>query len=150
MEQLVAQAVVRQTQQLPYRDGQFSGGCLCAKTRFSTTQLRDLVYCQCSQCRHWHGGFAAYSATPKALLKIKDSNTLRWVQSSSRARRGFCVSCGSSIFWESQSQPYIGIVAGSIDEGSGLHGVRHIYVNDQAPCYTIDDGLPQFRGSMLV
>ncbi|MFT4582238.1 MAG: hypothetical protein ACI915_000013 [Gammaproteobacteria bacterium] len=54
------------------------------------------------------------------------------------------------MFWEPQAQPYVGIAAGAIDDGSGLHGARHIYVDQPTRCYNINDGLPQFAGSMLV
>ena len=42
---------------------------------------------------------AALSVEKNNLVFIKNT-TLRWYQSSSIARRGFCSECGTSILWE--------------------------------------------------
>jgi hypothetical protein len=140
--------VMEKTQPLKTRYGAFHGGCLCGKVRFSTSALRDLVYCHCSQCRRSHGNFAAYSATDSTLCKFSVTEGLRWYQSSPVVRRGFCERCGSSLFWQSRDSRTLCIAAGAIDDGSVLQASRHIYVADKSSYYTIDDGLAQFESSM--
>ena len=70
---------------------------------------------------------------------------MTWYRSSSFARRGFCAACGTILFWDDDSDR-IGINMGSLDQPTGLKLQRHIFVEDKADYYEIEDGLPQFTG----
>ena len=133
---------------LKTRQMEFRGSCLCGAVRFSGSQLRELVYCHCRQCRRFHGHTAAYSATAEDQLKITCEEKLCWYASSPRAHRGFCAVCGSSLFWKPLDKTYLCIAAGAIDDGSALRAARHVYVADKASYYDINDDLPQFQHSM--
>jgi len=139
---------VQGTVELESRKVAFNGSCLCGAVRFSGRELREVVYCHCAQCRRFHGHTAAYSATDKDQIKITRDETLRWYESSPRARRGFCAVCGSSLFWDPVGKPYICIAAGAIDDCGALRAARHVYVADKCRYYDISDDLPQFQYSM--
>ena len=125
-----------------------SGGCLCGGVRYRVAgALRSVINCHCSQCRRTHGHFAAYTSAAKAALELVEDASLRWYGSSPGVRRGFCSTCGASLFWERTDGPQISIAAGTLDVPTGLATTRHIYVADAGDYYTIADNLPRFAGS---
>ena len=75
------------------------GKCLCGSIKFSTKGFhRDVSSCHCIQCMKTHGNFAAYTNVEDKNLKFQSKKTLKWYQSSKKAKRGFCSKCGASIF----------------------------------------------------
>ena len=124
------------------------GGCLCGAVRYEIHgPLRDVVNCHCEMCLRIHGGVGPHSKALKQHIKIVKSDGLRWYQTSPIARRGFCGECGSSLFWEPVAQDGTGIVAGSLDQPTGLKTIGHIFVSEKADFYSIEDDLPQFQKS---
>jgi hypothetical protein len=109
--------------------------------------LRDVVLCHCVECRRWNGSVGAFSATRAEDLVVGETDSLRWIdspESARQARRGFCVDCGSSLFWHAAGAERIGIAAGTLDRPTGLRFAAHIYTH-QAGDYDAlpDDGLPR-------
>lgn len=124
------------------------GGCLCGAVRYEVRgPLRDVVNCYCSLCQKLHGDFGAHAKADKADLAILEDRGLKWYESSARARRGFCGDCGSSLFWEPVDQPGTGILAGSLDQPSGLRVIGHIFVGEKTDFTEIAGDAPQFEGS---
>jgi len=131
-----------------------TGGCLCGDVRYEVNgPLRNVITCHCEQCRRTSGHFVAASAANIDDLKLTEETGLRWYQSSEIARRGFCATCGSSLFWdptrdESSADPHhISIMAGTLDSPTGLETANHIFVTWKGdygkPQYAIDsDGKP--------
>jgi len=122
-----------------------SGGCLCGGVRYEVRgPLRQVSTCHCSQCRRTTGHFyAATSARRQDFVLVGDA-TLKWFQSSERARRGFCAECGSTLFFDAHERDYVSILAGTLDKPTGLTTTVHIYVDDASDYYSLDDGLPQW------
>lgn len=118
------------------------GGCLCGAVRFEVAgPLRPVVACHCGQCRQMFTNFAAFSAARRDHLTIADDGALSWYVSSPGVRRGFCGRCGSALFWDKQSNDFVSVSAGALEQPSGLHTLRHIFVADRADFYEIGDGL---------
>ena len=46
----------------------------------------------------------------------------------------------------SSHEEYIGILAASVDEPSGLRMAKHIFADDTGDYYEITDSLPQYAG----
>lgn len=129
-------------------DNVSTGGCLCGEVRYEVRgSLRDVVNCHCTMCQHLHGGFGPHSKAPKANITITRDAGLAWYRTSDVARRGFCRTCGSSLFWEPFALDATGIVAGSLDGPTGLKTIGHIFVGEKADFLEITDGLPQYQGS---
>ena len=122
-----------------------SGGCLCGGVRYRVNgRLDDIGACHCSQCRKTTGHYFAATACERSALTLEADVTLAWYQSSPGARRGFCSRCGSSLFWERIGEDRIDILAGTLDQPTGLKMTDHIYVGDKGDYYEISDGLPQY------
>jgi hypothetical protein len=126
-----------------------NGGCLCGEVRFQVTgSLRNVVHCYCSQCRRIHGIMGPYTQSQNEDLHFSEQNGLRWYQSSEQVKRGFCNTCGSSLFWKPVGGDYTSISAGTLDQPTGLSVVGHIYVDDLPDFHELpDDGMPRFAGT---
>ena len=121
-----------------------TGGCLCGAVRYRIEgKLRDVVECHCAMCRKMHGHIGAYSAVPKMALQMTDATGLRWYVSSDKARRGFCGTCGSSLFWDPTGRDYIAVAAGTLDAPTGLKTILQIHTADAGDYYTIRPDVPQ-------
>jgi hypothetical protein len=123
------------------------GRCLCGGVRFEVHgPLRPVIYCHCTMCRRASGHIVAATACAPEHLHLVSALPLRWYQSSAIARRGFCSTCGSQLFWEPAHGGHISIWAGTLDKPTGLKAAQHIFVGDKGDYYEITDGLPQRTG----
>jgi hypothetical protein len=123
------------------------GGCLCGAVRYQVSGLlRGIVLCHCGQCRRWHGHLGAYSSAVRADVLVEDTDALVWFASSARGRRGFCGTCGSSLFFEPVGGNRLAIAAGSLDQPSSLEVIGQEYVADKADYVRLDDDLPARAG----
>ena len=124
------------------------GGCLCGAVRYEVRgPLRDVVTCHCSMCHKLHGGSGPHSKAAREDIVLLEDRGLRWYESSTRARRGFCAVCGSGLFWEPVNQPGTGIVAGTLDQPTGLKTIGHIFVAERCDFTEIAGEAPRFEGS---
>ena len=126
-----------------------TGGCLCGGVRYRVMgPLRSIVYCHCSQCRRTSGHFVAAAAVAKDALVIDAGKSLEWFASSDYASRGFCRRCGSSLFWLPKAGEHVSIMAGTLDDSTGLEAVEHIFTGDKGHYYQLTDDLPTRHGAM--
>ena len=111
--------------------------------------LRDVLVCHCVECRRWSGHVFAATAARRDDLVLLEAGGLRWIaspRSESRARRGFCGECGSSLFWDAPSRDTVSIAAGTLDQPTGLRLLGHVYVDRAGDYYELpDDGLPRYE-----
>lgn len=116
-----------------------TGGCICGAVRYAVAgPMRPVIACHCTQCRRMTGHFMAATAARRADFHLLTSAGLRWFSASSRARRGFCAECGSTLFWDGTGLGYISIAAGTLDDATGLAIAGHIYVAEKGAYYDID------------
>ena len=120
------------------------GSCLCGAVTFAVTgDLGPPDACHCGQCRKQSGHYWASTDVPLANVTIEDEAALNWYQSSARARRGFCRTCGSFLFWRPEGRNSIAIAMGAFEGPTGIRLHEHIFVADKGDYYDIGDGLPQ-------
>lgn len=113
-----------------------TGSCLCGGITFTATRTaRPPAACHCSQCRKQTGHHWASVQVMDNDLGI--TGTPKWFASSATARRGFCPTCGSFLFWKSDSDADTGVSLGAIDGPTGLRLTRHIFTADQGDYYDI-------------
>ncbi len=123
-----------------------SGSCLCGAVTFTVVpQDTNVLACHCKMCRRQTTHFLATVSVAEADLAFTEKRGLKWHQSSAAARRGFCAECGSALFWTTD-QGTVGVSAGALDDDTGLHLYRHVYVADKGAYYDISDQLPQSTG----
>ncbi len=123
------------------------GSCLCGTVTYEVSGSLDRNdACHCNQCRKWSGHYFAGADVPRSALKIvTGEEKLTWYNTE-KARRGFCSTCGSSLFFDPldrQKHDWIGITLGTVDGPTDTKLKIHIYVANKGDYYEIADGLPQ-------
>ncbi|WP_170563468.1 GFA family protein [Ruegeria atlantica] len=120
------------------------GSCLCGAVAFTIDgELSPPSACHCGQCRKQSGHIWSSTWTHQDNLSFTASDTLTWFRASDTARRGFCRSCGSFLFWQHNDEDTISISMGALSEPTGLTLSKHIFVADKGDYYDITDDLPQ-------
>jgi hypothetical protein len=120
------------------------GSCLCGAIRFEVAgDLAGPDACHCEKCRKTSGHYWASTDVVKTDLSIDGEDNLTWFHSSDKVRRGFCMTCGSALFWDPTGREKIGVAMGAFDKPTGTKLHIHIFVADKGDYYEIADGLPQ-------
>lgn len=120
------------------------GSCICGAVRFTVdAELRAPDACHCVQCRKFSGHYFASTDVLRSALRIDGEEHLRWHHSRPQVRRGFCETCGSSLFWDPVELESIAIAMGAFDGPTGTQLSKHIFVGERGDYYAIADGLPQ-------
>lgn len=120
------------------------GSCLCGAVRFEVEgDLPPPDACHCTKCRKHSGHYFASTDVKKQDVTIRGEENLTWFQSSEKVRRGFCATCGASLFFDPPHLDWIGIAMGAFEKPTGTNLAIHIFVADKGDYYEIADGLPQ-------
>jgi hypothetical protein len=123
------------------------GSCLCGSVSFQATgPISQIEVCHCVQCRKWTGHVFANIEIPRDNLQIIGENHITWHQSSQKARRGFCATCGSSLFFDpidSDKHRWIGVAMGALDTPTGSKIGLHIFTAEKGDYYEIPDSEQQ-------
>ncbi len=123
-----------------------NASCLCKGISMTIKgEFRQVVNCHCIQCTKTHGNFAAYTSVLEDNITFKTKSTLKWFKSSSKARRGFCKKCGSSVFFKRFGSSAISISAGLFKNPTKLETSSHIYTHNKRDYYKISDNLPKYK-----
>lgn len=118
------------------------GSCNCGAIRFTVDGGGDSVSaCHCSQCRKQSGNYWAsgYAADDRFTI----TGEPRWYAASATAKRGFCPTCGSFLFWKALDEGGMSFSLGAIDGPTGLSLQKHIFTAFKGDYYDIADGVPQ-------
>ncbi|MFT3708942.1 MAG: GFA family protein [Archangium sp.] len=121
------------------------GECSCGAVKFELKPpLRNVVWCHCSKCQHWHGGPGPYTTCEKSAVSFQNDVGLTWWRVAKTVERGFCRVCGSSLFYADSNETTWSIAAGSLNSPTGLKTSMHIFVKSKPDWYELgDDGVPR-------
>ena len=121
----------------------YAGSCLCGAVTFEVNQaLPGPDACHCTQCRKFSGHYFTSTDVPKTALTVRGEEHLTWY-STGKARRGFCKTCGSSLFWDPLERDWIGVAMGAFDTPTETRIHIHVHVSSQGDYYELSDGIPQ-------
>ncbi len=119
-----------------------NGSCLCGAITFKALRAaREPMGCHCTQCRKQSGHYWATVQVMNEDLEIMGSP--QWYSATPIAKRGFCPTCGSFLFWKGEFHPDTFIALGALDGPTGLHMTRHIFTADKGDYYDIPDHVGQ-------
>ena len=120
------------------------GSCLCRAVSFEIKgRLPAPDACHCTDCRKLSGHYFVSTDVARSALIIHGAENLTWFRTSEQVRRGFCSTCGSSLFWDPINKDWIAVAMGAFDSPTGTSLGMHIHVADKGDYYTIEDTLPQ-------
>lgn len=126
------------------KDTVHKGSCLCgAVTIMVAGDLPQPDACHCSQCRKQTGHYFASTDLPESALTADGKEHVRLYSSSEKVRRGFCNTCGSTLFWDPIHHDKIAVAMGLFDGATETTLWSHIFVADKGDYYQIEDGVLQ-------
>ncbi|WP_106743826.1 GFA family protein [Yoonia maritima] len=121
-----------------------SGRCMCGAISFTIdADVSTGDACHCTSCRKQSGHYWASFDVARNALTIKGEDHIKWYQSSEKVRRGFCNTCGSTLFWDPVFRDWTSVAMGALDQPTQMKLSMHIYVSKKGDYYDIGDGLPQ-------
>lgn len=97
-----------------------------------------MIVCHCVQCRKMSGHFTAATQSLARDIEIA-GESLIWYRSSDVAERGFCGTCGSTMFWRRFESSRISIYAGTLDGETGLRESGQIHGDMKGDYYDLPD-----------
>lgn len=116
------------------------GQCLCGAVRYELHgAIRPVMACHCVQCRKTSGHYVAATQVETADLDIHGEDHLTWYRSSPKARRAFCSTCGSQLFWRPVEGTVTSVMAGTLDGETGLVMDKQIYCENKGDYYSLPE-----------
>ena len=114
------------------------GSCLCGTITYEISgNPRAVVECHCNQCRKMSGHYVAATRVAHSEISIQGSENLTWYASSDIAKRGFCRTCGSQLFWQNLNLDLISVMAGTIDGATGLQTEERLFADCKGDYYAL-------------
>lgn len=117
-----------------------TGSCLCGEVAYELSgTLTPITGCHCIQCRKTTGHFLASTNTQLEDFTLTTQTGLKWYRSSGFASRGFCTTCGATLFWQRDGSDRIAISAGTINGETDLTISHHIFCEFAGDYYDIEE-----------
>lgn len=127
----------------------YQGGCLCGAVRFQISgEIRNIIYCHCSQCRKAQGSAFATNGIVAAEKFVFQSGeeALTGYESTPGQTKYFCKHCGSPIISKQVAKPeQVRVRLGTIESDISERPMAHIFTTSKANWEDICGDLPQFE-----
>lgn len=124
------------------------GGCLCGAVRFKAEgEPINVRICHCRTCQKAMGSpfFARALFAQNALTVIGD--TISYA-SSETLDRVFCKTCGTRLFAWRRNGTAAGVALATFDDRNAFAPTEHIWVAEKMDWLKLNDGLPQYLGTV--
>lgn len=117
------------------------GHCLRGAVTLAACITSDgIMACHCQQCQRWTGGGPLINMRA-ADVALSGEDAITHVRISEWGERGFCGTCGSTLYWRMQDGEISSLAIGLFDDQSGWTMKEEIFT-DRRP-----DWLPHFDGA---
>ena len=127
----------------------YQGSCLCGTIKFTlSADIKDIVYCHCSQCRKAQGSAFATNANvgQDSFNFISGEDNLSAYDYSEEQTKFFCKTCGSPIMSKNTNNPdTVRIRLGTIESDITERPSAHIFVSSKANWEEIAGSIPQYE-----
>ena len=124
-----------------------SGQCLCGSVSFKVEMPTNwMAHCHCTLCQRTHGSaFVTWVGVNREQVSIDDrKGILTWFNSTKDAERGFCSSCGSSLFFRSKNwKDELHIVRANFTDSLDRYPQSHGYYDTHVSWLSVNDDLPK-------
>lgn len=123
------------------------GSCLCGGVEFNTGPMDHMDVCHCTTCQRWTGSSFVGADYKSGDVVFTKDGTLKWFESSDWAKRGFCGTCGSSLFYRLKADPdFWAICSGALDVPEGIEIGKEIFVDEKPYFYAFEGDRPRLTG----
>lgn len=114
----------------------YTGRCVCGDVSYQASNVKAMWYCHCEQCRRMTGHHMAAAQVAPADIEINGQP--KWYYVSDVSRHGFCPNCGSQLFWRNDTNEYLSITGGGLDDATGIEFAGHVYVGEKGEYYELN------------
>ncbi len=112
-----------------------TGGCLCGRVSYRLSGAIEFPHvCSCRMCQSWSGApLVGWIEVLRTDIAVEGEVPVTY-RSSPSTVRGFCGTCGSSIFAADDGSDSISITIGSLAAGHAIEPRSHSFA-DTAPAW---------------
>ncbi|MCP5075954.1 MAG: GFA family protein [Rhodobacteraceae bacterium] len=129
-----------------------TGKCLCGAVHFTIdTSPTETGACHCGMCRRWSGGVYLRVQVAPGNIKFAGAENISTYTSSEWAERGFCKTCGSSLYYRVTAPgPHSGTYhmgLGTFDDPSCINLTGEIFVDEKPQGYAFAGDTHKMTGA---
>ena len=122
------------------------GHCLCGAIEVVANESSEIGLCHCSMCRRWTSGpFFAVHCDDKVQF---NGSTLKTFRSSEWAERGFCDTCGSTLYYRLVPDGEYFVSAGLFQENA-FELASQIFIDEKPGFYALANQTPMLTGPQV-
>lgn len=119
------------------------GGCLCGAVRFTAGDVETHHHaCHCGMCRRWSGGSPFFGAQA-GRVEFTGEPPARYA-SSSWAERGFCRTCGTTLFYYLKPTQAYSLSVGAFDDPAAFRLALEIFIDRKPDGYALAGDHPRW------
>lgn len=120
-----------------------SGSCLCGEVEYELAEEpTSYGACHCSMCRKSSGGIQLGFQVAPGGIRFVPTDKLALYASSEWAERGYCMLCGSSVFYrftgEGPMEGMFSVTAGSLEDMSGMTFDAELYIDHKPDSHSFE------------
>ncbi len=129
---------------------ELSGRCLCGAVTFKANIASNEVgICHCSMCRQWSGG-VMMAVEYKGELKLDSTDALGIYESSDWGERGFCKTCGTSLFWRMKGGGHGVVSPHALEDMKGQTLTHEIFIDSKPDFYNFAEPTKKMTGAEIM
>jgi hypothetical protein len=121
-----------------------TGKCLCGTVRFTATGFKPEYHaCHCGMCRRWSGGSPFFAVGCKSVTFDSGADNIGRFRSSDWAERGFCKSCGTTLFYFLKPTEQYSMSVGTFDDPALFKLASEIFIDHKPSDYALAGDRPR-------
>ena len=125
---------------------EISGRCLCGAVSFKAQpDARHIGACHCKTCRQWGSG-PFLEVNCGANISFEGKEHIKCYSSSDWAERGFCGTCGTSLFYRVKETGLTLVAAGLVDDLEGFVMQLQVFTDERPPYYSFAEKTEEMTG----
>jgi len=114
------------------------GRCHCGAVSVSVPDdAFGVVACHCDDCQKLHGNYFAMVVADRANVQWTGEESIQWYASSTKAKRGFCVKCGSRLAKAPEGSPKIMVSVGLFSKDLPRRIKKNVYAESKPAWYDL-------------
>ena len=127
---------------------ELSGRCACGAVTWRTSAKPIWAgHCHCDSCRRASSApVTSFFGVPRGSVDWAGDVAIN--ASSEKVRRGYCPSCGSQMYYQSEVWPEeTHLYAATMDDPSLFRPEAHYHYGERLPWFEVTDNLPKYTAS---
>ena len=127
-----------------------TGKCLCGSVSFTAVpENNEVGVCHCTMCRKQNAG-PYFAIGCGDTLSFADETNVGVYNSSEWGQRGFCKTCGSTLFWRMADKSMNVVPVDLFDDLGELLLYREIFIDERATYYDFKQDTQKMTGAEVM